>query len=538
MAGLVQYDNFDFSSISEGVDPFVGVSDEQVLVGGKFKTLKRITVQGQIIPTNFCSNSQNVSSKINTLFNALKNDFRSIMAGGITGQFVRCESVDVNQSSFFGGANYTANFICYPDNLSDVGYRILNPTDNRQITENTDGTITITRQISAQGIGPNAIDNARDFINNGITPLKNVAPPILFSIGNLTAPGPDLKPRRLIETVNRIDGTVSLDVEFVYRSNASNNSTIFSNSIDISYDEKIGIYTVNLQGNLITANIEGPTSNWNDIKDQLKSNLQSINLFTLALTRFRELTGLNYLNPEPETFSITEDSLNNSLNFNYTYTSDPYDVKSDISYEMNYDRIKDITTITINGTLTARGPQKDKKIKLESAYNNLNLFNMANSFFVKNAESKTSNLNSNPINSNITYNQYEETVTSMSFSTQFSNQFEEIPGFIRFQYNLTAKPSINAYNPVQFLNGNNGVFDLNFYKRGSISINGSAIAISNSLKDVVRNRALNKLNNLRSSLGASQEVETEDNVTRSVNSDNGFNYEFNISQNCETIIYT
>jgi hypothetical protein len=537
MANLVTYGNFDFSSISEGIDPFVGVSDEQVIVGGKFKTSKRITIQGKILPTNFCSNSQNVSSKINTLFEALKNDFQSITAGDISGQFARCESVDINQSSFFGGADYTANFICYPDNLSSINYRIINPVDNRQITENADGTIVITRQISAQGLGPDAINNARNFINNGITPQKNIVPPILFAIGNLTDPGSNLKPRRMIETVNRMEGTVSLDVEFIYRSNAPNNNIILSNSIDINYDEKSGLYTVNIQGNLITSDISDINDNSDQIQTQLKSSLQNINLFNLALTRFKELTGLNYLNPDPENFSITEDRINNSLNFNYTFTNDPYDVKSDISYQMNYDRIKDITTITINGTLTARGPQKDKKIKLESAYNSLNLFNLANNFFNRNAESKTLNLNSNPINSTVTYNQYEDTIISLSFSTEYSNQFEEVPGLKRFEYTLSATPSIDVYNPIQFLNGDNGVFNLNFFKRGTVGIDGSAVGDSSLLKGSIRSRAFNKLNSLKSSVGSIRSVTTEDNVTTPINSDNGFNYSFNISENCETIKY-
>jgi hypothetical protein len=533
MANLVNYGGFDFSSVSEGVDPFVGVSDESVIVGGKFKTLKRITVQGKIIPPNFCPNSQQVSSKIKTLLEALKNDFQSIQAGGISAQFARCDSIEITQSNFFGAADYTANFISYPDDLSEDEERVLNPTDNRQITENPDGTIAITRQISAQGIGPNAIQNARNFINN-VSPPKEQVPPILLQIGEISIPGNSLKPRRMIETINRIDGTVSLDIDFVYRSNASNNNTILSNSIDISYDEKNGIYTVNVQGNLSTADLN---SNSNTIKQNLRLDLEKINIFNLALARFRDLTGANFLNKEPESFSITEDSLNSSLNFNYTYISDPYDVKSDISYEINYDRIKDITTINVNGTLTARGPQKDKKTKLIAAYNQLNLFNLANSFFEKNAESKNSKLNSNPVNSTVTYNQYEDTILSLTFSSQFSNQFEEIPNLLKFEYTLSATPSIDVYLPIQFLDGTNGVFNMDFYKRGVIGIDGSAIGKSPSLNKTIRDRAIQELSKVAGDLGAIRRVRTEDNVTNSLQSDNGYIYNFSIKENCETQVF-
>jgi hypothetical protein len=535
MANLVNYGGFDFSSVSEGVDPFVGVSDESVIVGGKFKTLKRITVQGKIIPPNFCPNSQNVSSKIKTLLDALKNDFQSIQAGGISAQFARCDSIEITQSNFFGGADYTANFISYPDDLSEFEGRVLNPTDSRQITENPDGTITITRQISAQGIGPNAIENARSFINS-LTPSKEKVPPILLQIGQIREGGNSLLPRRMVETINRIDGTVSVDVDFVYRSNATNNNTILSNSIDISYDEKTGVYTVGIQGTLSTGDLN---SDWDGIKLNLISALSSINLFNLAFARFRALTGASFLNKEPESFSTTEDSLNSSLNFNYTYVSDPYNVKSDITYEINYDRIKDITTVTVSGTLTARGPQKDKKTKLKSAYDRLNLFNLANQFFEKNAESKDSKLNSNSVNSTVTYNQYEDTIVSLSFSSQFSNQFEEVSGLIKFEYTLSATPSIDVYLPLQFLDGSNGIFDMQFYKRGLISIDGSAIGKTSALGDTVRSLARNELSSLASSIGAQggTKVSTEDNVTAPLQSDNGFNYSFSIKENCETEVF-
>jgi hypothetical protein len=102
MANLVNYNGFDFSTICGGADPFVGISDEQILVGGRFKTLKRVTIQGRIIPDSpSCPNSLTVTSKISTLINSLKNDFLLLNAGGFSLNNARCESIDINQSNFF-----------------------------------------------------------------------------------------------------------------------------------------------------------------------------------------------------------------------------------------------------------------------------------------------------------------------------------------------------------------------------------------------------------------------------------------------------
>jgi hypothetical protein len=534
MANLVNYDGFDFSTICGGADPFVGVSDDQILVGGRFKTLKRITVQGKIIPdAPSCPNSSTVTSKIKSLIDSLKNDFRSLTAGGFNLSIARCESIDVNQSNFFAGADFTVNFIGYPSELSDFGFDVLDPIDNKQITENRDGTISLTRSISARGIStnasPNAITNARSFIQS-LNPVTS-PPSIFFPIAQLTNPGSSLSPRRVVETVNRMEGTVNLDIEYVYRNIVPNNSIILSYTVDISYDDKSGIYSLSLSGNL--------TGVLNTTKVDLEQALSRLNIFSIARSKFTELTGKTYLNPEPEQFSIEEDNLNNSITFNYIYLSDPFDVKTSIGYSLSYDRIIDTATVSLNGTLTARGSQKSRTQKLEDALSKLNFFSLANSFYSQNfTNSSELKLNPNPVSKNITYNKYDETTTQIQFNIEFSNQYQEQdPEILKFDYTLSANPSIDSYTPIQFLDGNNGVFILNFFKRGSISIQGSALCTSPDITDKVRGLAISKLNAFASRNRAARIVRAEDNITTPIESDGGFSYNFNISENCETEKY-
>jgi len=540
MANLVKYGTFDFASVC-GYDPFVGISDESVIVGGKFQTLKRVTIQGKILPTspNCANQSNNVTSKINSLINELRNDFKTLQAGGIQLEFAKCESVDIDQSSFFGGANFTATFSAYPPGLSAIGSYVLDPVDSKQFSEGEDGTITISRQISVKGItagGKSALENARDFIN-GLSIPKNQVPPIFFELGQLKGPGisnTTLKPRRLVETINRMEGTISIDVDFVYRNTASSNNTILSYSVDVGYEDKSGIYTATLNGSLVTADTD---SNSDAIRQNLKTDLNKLNFFNLTINIFKKLTGFNYLNPEPESFSVKEDIENNSITFNYSYVSDPYPVKQSLNYDIQYDNVRDITTVSVNGTLTARGPQKSRKTQLESALAGLNLYNLAQSFFTRYAISKNPNLNKNPENYSITRNQFgpgNEVVDSINVSATYSNQYLEEGGLIKFEYNLSANPSIDVYLPVQFLDGSNGMFDMNFYRRGTISVNGSALGKTNNLAGTVRSLALNKLNSFASTLGATIRVRTQDNVTYPRQSDDGYVYSFTIEDNCET----
>lgn len=533
MANLVNYNGFDFSTICGGADPFVGVSDEQILIGGRFRTLKRVTVQGRIISDSpSCPNSSTVTSKIKTLIDSLKNDFLPLTAGGFSLSFARCESIDVNQSNFFAGADFTVNFVGYPSSLSTFGFEVLDPVDNKQITENKDGTISLSRSISARGIStnssPNAITNARSFINS-LNPLA-VPPPIFFTIGQLVNPGNSLLPRRVVETVNRLEGAVNLDIEFVYRNTVPNNSIILSYTVDVSYDDKSGIYSLSINGTL--------TGALSTTQQNLKDALSRVNIFSIARSKFAELTGETYLNPEPEQFSIEEDNLNNSISFNYTYVSDPFDVKNSISYNFSYDRVRDIATVTLNGTLTVRGSQKLKKQKLEQALASLNFFSLANNFFLQQSTSNSQPLNPNPINKSITYNKFEEVVNQIQFNIEFSNQYTVVDSdILRFDYTLSATPSIDVYTPIQFLDGGNGAFNLNFYKRGTISIKGSALAKTNNATNKIRSLALGKLSNFARQNSFKQNVLIEDNITTPLESDGGYTYNFSISENCETTKY-
>jgi hypothetical protein len=532
MANLVNYDGFDFSTVCGGADPFVGVSDDQILVGGRFKTLKRITVQGKIIPDSpSCPNSSTVTSKIKSLIDNLKNDFRSLTAGGFNLSIARCESIDVNQSNFFAGADFTVNFIGYPSGLSAFGFDVLDPIDNKQITENRDGTISLTRSISARGIctnaNPNAITNARSFIQS-LNPVTS-PPSVFFTIAQLTNPGQSLSPRRVVETINRMEGTVNLDIEYVYRSTVPNNSIILSYTVDVSYDDKSGIYSLSLSGNL--------TGVLNTTKIDLQQALSRLNIFNIARSKFVELTGKTYLNPQPEQFSIEEDNLNNSITFNYTYISDPFDVKTSIGYNFAYDRVRDIATVVLNGTLTARGSQKSKKEKLELALSRLNFFALASSFFLQQGQNLQP-LNPNPVNQSITYDKFDTTINQIQFNVEFSNQYPLVdPEILKFDYTLSATPSIDVYTPIQFLNGGNGAFKLNFFKRGSISIQGSALAKSINATGKIRSLALAKLTSFMRQNGLSNTVRVEDNITSPLNSDGGYTYNFAISENCETEKY-
>jgi len=531
----VTYGGFNFNTVCGEFTPFVGVSDEQILVGGKWKVLKRVTVQGRIYVDNngtACPNSPAITSKIKTLFEGCKNDFVPLNAGGINLQIAKCDSIEVAQSNFFATADFTANFTGYPDEFSFKDYNVLSPTDSREISENRDGTISIKRTISARGIStsqaPNAITNARDYINS----LEiNTPPDIFFQIGQLYKFTGLPTPRKKVETINRIDGTVSLEIEYVYR-HPSQSSYILSYSIDTSYDDKSGIYSASINGSLT-----GPL---NSTVATLKLEFAELDIFDLVNTKFTSITGFTYLNPIPEQYSITENSENNSINFNYTYVSDPYDTKVSINSSINYDFEKDVTSVSLNGTITARGPQKSLEAKLEAALLEQNFWQIATDFATKNmppGKTFKQPLSKMPTNETINRKKYDGCTYSIDFDVSFSNEFIDYQETLfQISYNITVDPSIDIYNPVQFLDGKNGIFDMKFYKRCTVSVNGSAIGKTDNLSSLVRTFAEDKLKQACTALGVKagdSRIRYEDNITNNIYSNNGFQYNFTMSENAE-----
>ena len=534
---MASYGSFNFNSLCGGHEPFVGIEDEQVLVGGRFKTAKKVIIQGRIYNDGFeqsCINSTTISQKINSLLFGVKNDFLPLNAGGFSLPIARCESVDINQSSVFEGADFTAEFLGYPTNLAAFGANVLDPIDTKQIKENNDGSISLIRNISAKGISVSpsldGISNAR----NWIASLNIQTPPKIFlQIGQLQeAPG-SIKPRRIVETINRFEGSVSMEIEFVYRPGARAEE-LLNYSVDVSYNDKSGIYSVTLNGSL--------TGNLYSTKSSLRGSLGKVNFYTLASDAFKKITGFNYLNSKEEQFNTTEELENNTINFSYTYVSDPFNLKKSLSGEVSYDYVRDITTVKITGTVTARGTEKERDTALRDEAEELRnggLYKEANKYFTAYAVEKNPPLSSFPVSESITIDEYNETARQINVSAEFSNQYEDKGLLRKYESTVSASPSLNVYLPIHFLDESNGVFNMNFYKRGNISVQCSALADSESDAASIEGYGEEDLNSIANAVRVQgKRIPTEFNVSTAQFSDGGYNCNFSKTENVETEIFS
>jgi hypothetical protein len=510
--------------------PFVGVDDEFINYGNRFGTVKNINLEGFI--TGQCRDFNFFVGKQNTLIGRLANDFKllEIQENNSTvfsGNYIKINSLNFGESVYNGLVPFSLSLSSYDQKFFNDTYGVTEPKNDTQYSEERDGTVKITRSFSAKGFNTSNIDN--NTLTNAINYVGS-----LTSVASLIAPQfitsntSNLVPRNISETVDRLNSTYSVDMEYLYRKGASSSTLLYYN-IDISYNEENGIYQASINGNLsapIGVSISSLRSQFNSFKGSI---------YSLVNTKFREITNYQYLNSTPENYSATENELDNNIAFSYSYSSDPFTTKFNTNYSLSYDYPKDLYNLNINGVLTTKGPQSLREGVLENELQKINMKSLAINFYNSNVADST------PLNLNYKSFQVNRNKTSpqISIAAQFDNSPIPPNNFKSFVHNTSISPSFYVHLPIQFLNGDNGVFVMNFYKRGTISVQGTAVSQNSSdLTSSVRTEALRLLDLYASTVGALRRLRTDDKIERQIEStENGYVYTFTITDSCETTIW-
>lgn len=504
--------------------PFFGVEEQLINYRNRWGNVRNLNLEGFI--TGACQDFNFFINKQNSLISKFANDFKTfeIKENGSTvfsADYVKVNSIEFGESVYNGLVPFSIQLSSYDNSFFTDFYGVTEPKNDTQYREDRDGTVNITRSFSAKGFNTNtntALNNAISYVSS-ITGIGTLIAPQF-----ITANTSNLIPRSISETVDRLNSIYSVDIDYIYRKNSSS-STILSYNIDISYNEENGVYEASINGNLnapIGVSLSSLRSEFNSFKNSI---------YSLVVTKFKQVTNFNYLNSIPDTFNINENELENTIEFSYTYSSDPFNPKFSANYSLNYDYIRDLYNLNINGVLTTKGVQSSKENILENELKKLNIKSLALGFYNANVS------NSTPLNTNYKNYQIDRDKTSpqISISAQFDNSPIPPAGLKTFTHTVSISRSFFVYIPVQFLNGDNGVFRMNFYKRGSISVQGTATSNLSNVESIVRNAALNLLNTYASSVGASRRVRIEDKVERQLQStEEGFVYTFTISDSCET----
>jgi hypothetical protein len=505
----------NFGNISLGSNPFVGISDETVVWGGKLCAIKRVVVGGKIYD---CGSGPNTGFDILLAINgwqrAALGGTQNLNVGGFSSNSARCDSLEITNSDYLG-AEYRAEFLAYPDEwFSDI-IGVLDPVDSVSISTDKNGLLTLRRTVSGRAAsqGIEAVIQWIKSLNLETSPdLSKYGYPRQFA----------LKPKNVSQTIDRINGSVSAEVTFVQNEGAQADSILIY-TIDIDYNDREGIYTGTISGT-----IEGNTkSNIATIRNQV----ESIGAFELVNETFGKIGASATLSPAPSNLSFSENDETDTVSFSISYNSFPEDgQKKYFSFTIDYDSIRDVTTVTISGTVTfdSKIPLKERSDLINDIIKDYDFAGLCQEEFEKNAQSKNNPLNlNNPTSYSISINRGSD--VSADVSVSYSNE-DVLPDdtYISFDYDININPSYDINVPVQFLNGGGGVFVFKAKKRGSASIKGTAITKDSGRENDILSQANGILEEGFADFNPEDIIDIEKNITFTQESDNGYVYEFDI----------
>ena len=170
----VQYGSFEFSTSNGVYPPFVSLDFEAIGENSRFKQFNDspTTTQGKDYRVNFSLNGVIYDTGLagrsgELFFNTLKSE----------GQFKRFSVSDGSENLVFDNCyieNFSIpegarnnNFLEYEISIIHVSgiSGIIEPTNTESIQDSEDGTYTVTRELSAKGVGDNAMENAYRFVS-------------------------------------------------------------------------------------------------------------------------------------------------------------------------------------------------------------------------------------------------------------------------------------------------------------------------------------------------------------------------------------
>jgi hypothetical protein len=104
-----------------------------------------------------------------------------------------------------------------------------------------------------------------------------------------------------------------------------------------------------------------------------------------------------------------------------------------------------------------------------------------------------------------------------------------------FEYTIDYTPSIPIKNPLQFLNGSQGIVDIKAKTRGEVTIQGTALSEKEGLESEVLEAAQSIYNDLKSSETFANEFLQK--KTCAITKDTTVKYDFELQYSAETKLY-
>lgn len=479
--------------------PLFGESDNMVRYGGsaRWTVNKVITLQGSLSGCTY-STILNEKAKLERIYSRDFQPLRIVEQGNTIyySEANLIRGIEFQQSKYIGLIDYSVTLEAYPRDLTSGVAGVLNPINEWSFNETENQLLEATHRVSAKGINTasglsNAFDNAKNYVLS-LTGTSNwVSPYFINYCTGATLCLDTIKE----DNINRFEQTYGITETYI---------------LDLYHGGGGYIrYSVNYECNVLTAlatlNLNGEVKSCkNSDLATLRSKYSSFNPFSAAVTAYQEACGRTDLNPDANSFGLTEDPYSKKIAFNYSYDNDfnpkvYFEYSTDSKIDEN-----DITTVEVKGVIKGRGDLKTRWSAVENFYNSLNLFTLAAQAYNDFVGIVVYPLNPKQLSFSLSKNQF---ISEISLAASYNNKTLSSNKFQDLDYSIAIVPAVNRVKSLALVNlpGSScnsfwySVF-LGFASRSQISINGRAVgACSNSsynstlaeIKNVVNGELLN-----------------------------------------------
>lgn len=464
-AAKVKYGDFQFGLSDEFPIPLVSISNEYLDAGERWGILNSFTLNGEIVA---CSKATLVD-KQNELISAFSEDFKTLEVSGIDNvTLAKVVSIDFEPSDYLSAVVYSISLEAYDFNTFKSEYGVIDPVDSVSMTEESNKTLTITHTISAKGVNTgsyNALTNAKNFVQAQLNSQKSAG---TWPVPNLiNSEDPNFK-RMLVsvsEDINRIDG--SYGITKTYRSDLTSKQ----GNIILRYTKQTQEQEGQFETFSFNGTVEGGIDSSLDFED-LRERLRD----------FKRSLNTEFVNELVDDLSIEEDIEAGVITFTMGFSSSPLELIDDFSVQISENSDSALISVSVNGTISAKGPigsigGADCRYEMVlDSFNENKYYDIATEEYLDYLNRRSITvpsdviLNEKHLSKNITHNKFEGSITySFNYNDRISH------GYRNFDYTMSFTPSLQAISASDIVDGGNAFYDLGYRTRASFEINGSAV---------------------------------------------------------------
>jgi len=480
--------------------PFMSRSEENVFYNGKWAQTTTLTLNGTIVGKNYNNvgdtNARELNQDRNAILDGFNEDFQSLWVVEDSTTVITFEGCVVKSISFspanYGIQEYSIELTCYNQNTFKEFFGVTDPVNKVSFTEEDDGTVSISHEVSAAGFpttgsysNQTAIQNAVSFVEarTGYS-TATVLPAFMHNLQDS-----QLVLTSLSKDIDRAAGTYAFSADYKMQTGAIDNTS--------------DSFTLGVINNIETNLSSGASSDFNTVgvtwkvqggKDMSAASLRGAVPTTGALysaaTGGWNIGGLMYV---PNSYSIsdnatTEKIITVSAEFDDdTRTWNANGIFFDYNVSVDTDDVTDRAQVNIDGEFLARGTFNNR-FSIISGYYYGNVANdgagkRTSGYLYELANSWYTGVNYNMIYGNTAWAlnpMYEslsvdvnELAGTIKLSASFNNKDYKL-NYKEAEWSVSINPSLLQYvaKPSCNLNGLYGIYNLNTLTRASITLNG------------------------------------------------------------------